>query len=156
MKFCKLFIFLLLPTYTIFSQPEVHSIKSIKKTDIKWKKIHKSNNILIEFSFQEDNPKRGYKGEYLILRIINSSNSDKTVSWDFYAKYDAEKCLNCNSDNQELHFEQTIPAKSFLSNNINNHYKGPLIIFHRFTDNRYIGNNKKEWLSFDLKNLSIK
>ena len=138
-----------------YTQYKIESLKETKKSAINWTKYEKSKDILIEYSFQEDNPSRGYKGEYIVFRITNSSYINKSISWDFSAVYENGKCLNCNNENAELHFDAEIPPKSFISGNVNNYYKGPLAIFYRFTDDNY-KSNSLTWKSFNLNNLNLK
>tara|TARA_B100000674_G_C37430214_1_gene729119 strand:+ start:131 stop:607 length:477 start_codon:yes stop_codon:yes gene_type:complete len=139
-----------------YSQYKTETIKETKKSIVNWVKYEKLKAVLIEYSYQEDNPSRGYKGEYIVFRITNSSNNSKNISWDFTATFENGKCLNCNSDNSELHFESKIPSNSFIEGEINNYYKGPLVIFHHFTDLNVDSEDILKWKTFDLKNLIIK
>ena len=150
-----LILFLIVPSI-FFSQVELSSEKSNLSKNNSWKKYTKQDGVLIEYSFQQDNPSRAYKGEYLLLRITNLANIERFISWDFSATYNSERCLNCDSQNEELHFENTIKAKSSMVGNINNYEKGPLIIFHKFTDEKYRSKNALNWQSFELKKLLIK
>ena len=138
-----------------YSQFKTETIKETKKSTVNWVKYEKLKDVLIEYSYQEDNPSRGYKGEYIVFRITNSSNNSKNISWDFSAFYNSEKCLNCNNENEEFHLEAVVPPKSSISGNVNNYYKGPLAIFYRFTDDNY-KSKSQIWKSFNLNNLNIK
>ena len=142
---------ILLP-FCSFSQVNLSSLSSKKS----WKKYIKQDGILIEYSFQEDNPTRAYKSEYIVLKVTNSASRPKTISWDFSARFNTEKCLNCNSSNEELHFKNTIKAKSFIEGNVNNFQKDALVIFHKFVDDNYNGKSLKDWQSFELKKLTIR
>ena len=138
-----------------YSQYKTETIKETKKSIINWVKYEKLKDVLIEYSYQEDNPSRGYKGEYIVFRITNSSNNSKNISWDFSAAYENGKCINCNNESEEFHFEANVPPKSSISGNVNTYYKGPLAIFHRFTDDNY-KSNPLSWKSFNLNNLNLK
>ena len=151
----SLILFLFTPILFL-SQVDLSTMKSNTSTKTNWKKYTKQEGILIEYSFQQDNPTRAYKGEYLLLKITNSSNLNRHISWDFSAIYNSERCLNCDSNNEELHFENTVKANSSLTGNINNNKKGPLVIFHKFTDENYKGKRALKWQSFELKKLHIK
>ena len=94
---------ILLP-FCSFSQVNLSSLNSKKS----WKKYIKQDGVLIEYSFQDDNPTRAYKSEYIVLKVTNSASRPKTISWDFSARFNTEKCLNCDSSNEELHFKNTI------------------------------------------------
>ncbi|GEM_PF-5651355 len=149
-------IILFFASSVFYSQYKIEPLKGKTKSSAEWVKYKKSNAILIEYSYQEDDPPRGYKGEYIIFRISNLSNTKKTISWDFTATYENEKCFNCNSDNPELHFEANIPGNSYLVGNVNNYQKGPIVIFHYFTDDDYKGKNILKWKTFNLDNLIVK
>jgi len=156
LKELLLLIILVLASNLFYSQYKIKSLTEDDQPSIEWVKYKKSNTLLIEYSYQEDDPSRSYKGEYLVFKISNLSKIQKTISWDFTATFDNGKCLNCNSDNSELHFESKIPSNSFIVGDINNYYKGPLVIFHHFTDLNIDSEDVLKWKTFDLKNLIIK
>ena len=120
-----------------------------------WETYSSKDSVLIEYCFKENNPTRTYKAEYLLFKVTNLSSKTKLVSWDFSATYNSEKCLNCNSNNPEFHFQNTIKPKSIVEGNVNRYNKGPLEIFYRFTDEKYTKKNTSTWKSFELKNITI-
>ncbi len=154
MKFFKAFILFFIPLIA-FTQSNIYSISKELKDTIIWTNYLKSNEVLIEYSYQENNPKYGYKGEYLMLKVTNLKNDKQFISWDFSSTDHDGKCMNCDASNAELHFETSIPKQSYIIGNVNNYFKGPLVIFHRFTDTKYSENKIKGWDSFELKNLII-
>ena len=138
-----------------YSQYKTETIKETKKSIVNWVKYEKLKDVLIEYSYQEDNPSRGYKGEYIVFRITNSSNNSKNISWDFSAFYNTENALIAIMKMKNFIFEADVPPKSSISGNVNNYYKGPLAIFYRFTDDNY-KSKSQIWKSFNLNNLNIK
>jgi len=153
----KLFLLWLLFTpFLISSQVEIHTISSIKKNQFDWKKYSKKNGITIEYSFQENNIKSGYKSEYLVFRVTNNKKHSILVSWDFSANKISGKQINRSLSNSELSFEKIIPAKSYVTGNVNKFEKGSLVIFHQFTDPNYKGKNDLFTTNFKLHNLTIK
>ena len=132
-----------------------NSLKS-KKDNVTWNTYYNSNKIKILYSYQEDNPAHGYKGEYIIFKVINTNKVVKSISWDFSAIDQDDRCFNCDNNNIEVHFEQEIPSKHNISGNPNNVLKGPLTMFNRFTDEKYKGSAKIGWKSFSLNNIVIK
>ena len=54
-----------LPTLFVFGQNQIITKKNPVKNQFDWKKYSKKNGITIEYSFQENNIKSGYKSEYL-------------------------------------------------------------------------------------------
>ncbi len=142
---------------TTYAQTNIFpNTQKTKKDNIAWSKFFKSTGLEIEHSFQEDNPTSGYRSEYIVFRVTNNSKKDHLVSWDFSCIDQDDKCINCKTDNKELHFEAVIPANSYSIGNASIHNKGVLTIFNRFTDENYNGKSKIGWKSFDLKNLTIK
>jgi len=132
-----------------------NSIKN-KKENVTWTTYYNSEKIKIQYSYQEDNPVHGYKGEYIIFKVINNNKENKTISWDFSAIDQDGKCFNCDNNNVEVHFEKELLAKHNITGNPNNIVKGPLTMFNRFTDEQYKGSAKIGWESFSLNNVVIK
>ena len=140
----------------LISQSDLSFSKTITNPNNSWETYIDKDNILIEYCFQEDKPTRTYKGEYLVFKITNKSSQNKVVSWDFSAAFNSEKCLNCNSDQEEFHVQKTLKPMSFIKGDITSIIKGPLVIFFRFKDERYQNKKNSTWESFELKNLMIK
>lgn len=145
-----------LPTLFVFGQNQIITKNNPVKNQFDWKKYSKKNGITIEYSFQENNIKSGYKSEYLVFRVTNNKNHSILVSWDFSANKISGKQINRSLSNSELYFEKKIPAKSYVTGNVNKFEKGPLVIFHQFTDPNYKGKNDLFTTNFKLHNLTIK
>lgn len=143
-------------TISVLHAQNKTSVNSKTNYDIQWLTYFNSKGIKIEYSYQENNPNSGFKAEYIVFKIINNTKNKCFVSWDFSSIDQDGICLNCNSKNKELHYEATIPSKSYYKGNLSLNNKGGLVIFNRFTDKNYIGKSRVGWKSFDLKNLSIK
>jgi hypothetical protein len=142
--------------FLISSQIDIYNLSSKKKNQIIWEKYIKKNGLVIEYSFQENSIYSGYKKEYLVFRVINKRNQTTFVSWDFSANKLSGKYINRSLSNKELYFEKKIPAKSIVTGNVNNFQKGPLVVFHQFTDAKYKGKNDLFSSNFKLNNLTIK
>ena len=142
--------------YDLISQSDLSFSKKITNSKNSWETYIEKDNVLIEYCFQEDNPTRTYKGEYLVFKITNNSSQNKVIAWDFSATFNSEKCLNCNSDQEEFHVQKTLKPMSYIMGDITSITKGPLVIFFRFTDERYQNKKSSTWESFELKNLMIK
>jgi len=155
-EFIKYSITFVLTFLSLLLISQVNIQPTADNSNVKWITYSKSKNILIEYCFQEDNPDRGYNSEFLVFKVSNLSNVNKYVSWDFSSIYENGKCLNCSSDNLELHFEEEISKNSHKVGNINNYYKGPLVIFHHFKDETYTNKKIIKWKEIKLNNLLIK
>ena len=155
-EFIKYSITIVLTFLSILLIAQVNIQPTTNNSSVKWTTYSKSKSIVIEYSFQEDNPNRGYNSEFLVFKVSNLSNVNKYVSWDFSAIYENGNCLNCNSDNKELHFESEISKNSYKVGNINYYYKGPLVVFHHFKDDAYTNKKIVKWKKFQLNNLLIK
>lgn len=154
----KLFLFTLFFHFSsfCFSQQEAITKTEAKKSNVKWTKYHKSSAAVIEYAFENDHPKKGFKSEFLLFRITNKTNSPLSVAWDFSATRQSGKCINCDHSSPEFHFEKKIPENSTLVGNINAYNKTPLVIFHQFIDERFKGRNDLFTTNFKLNNLLIK
>ena len=154
----KIFLFTLFFHFSSFCFSQEVAIKNTvaKKSNIKWTKYHKSSAAVIEYAFENNQQKKGFKSEFLTFRITNKTNSPLLVAWDFSANKQSGKCINCDHSSPEFHFEKKIPKNSTLVGNINAYNKSPLVIFHQFIDERFKGRNDLFTTNFKLNNLLIK
>ena len=157
LKLIFLFFFIFGNSLSLISQNKAvsNSLKK-KKEKVNWTKYYTSSKVKVLYSYQEDEPVHGYKGEYIIFKVINNSKETKTVSWDFSAIDQDGNCFNCDNNNVEVHFEKQIQSKHNIYGNPNNIVKGPLTMFNRFTDSEYKGNATIGWKTFTLNNITIK
>ena len=152
-----LFLCFFFSSYTVLSQITILSYSTkINKDNNSWTSYYNSEGIKILYSYQQDTPTHGYKGEYIIFKVINNSKTSKNISWDFSAFDQDGICYNCDLNNKEVHFEMEIPAKHYVTGNPNNISKGPLTMFNRFTDAKYKGATVVGWKSFSLNNIIVK
>ena len=155
-EYIKYILIAILTFLSTFLVAQVDNQSTDYNSGNKWKKYTKSNGVLIEYCFKENHPKRGYNSDFLILKITNKSTKNKLVSWDFSPILENGKCINCDSKNEELHYESEVARKSYKAGNIHSYQLDPLVIFHHFKDENYKGKSTTKWNKFNLKNLIIK
>lgn len=86
---------------------------SFGQTTDDWQLVHEENGVQIFATQSECSIKPDWKpANYAFLKIVNSSNTDRTVSYDFGLEYQ-EDCSGCYGSN-EFHFTMNVPANTTI------------------------------------------
>ena len=84
-----------------FSTLQSQSIQIERNYD--WTEYFRSEGISIEYKFSECiHESEGYFREFVLIRIVNTTNSHIVVDWDYVMFY-GSRCVNCDMNSTEHH-----------------------------------------------------
>jgi hypothetical protein len=95
------FIFTL-AIFTIVFTPVISQNAQIAK-NYEWTEYYNNDGIRIEYKFSECiHESEGYFREFVLIRIINTTDSHAIVDWDYVMFYE-HRCVNCDMNSTEHH-----------------------------------------------------
>lgn len=115
MKRLSIFSFLLMFCAFLWAQTPDRNSVIIHSTD--WVQFQEANGVQQLYRFADCNStESGFIGEYVQIRIVNTTNQAKTVEWDMKLWYNNE-CINCTDNNDEFKRIISIPANGVIESN---------------------------------------
>lgn len=82
-----------------------------------WVMINEFDGVQQFYRFSDCNStESGFIGEYVQIRVVNTTNQKKNVEWDMKLWYNNE-CINCADNSEEFNRSISIPANSVVESN---------------------------------------
>ncbi|MBI2257788.1 MAG: hypothetical protein HYU67_02700 [Flavobacteriia bacterium] len=127
--------------------------KTFKKLDSKeWINCYSGNNLDIYYkNILCNDTVNAVNKEEIVFLFKNKSENKIEVSWEVELNYGG-RCINCNSENNELKFKLNIEPRDFKIGNCNDDGLSGLAFFYKFVDQN-LPNLKMD--DFNLKNINI-
>lgn len=137
-------------TNALMAQSTTH--EKLDFTAKSWKSYFVSEQISIDYKFEDCSQSIGYNQEKLLLRITNTSETAITISWHTILEYNGE-CKTCDYPD-EYGYSVTIQPNETIEGDCSLEYRHELTYFSKFVDERYHG-IPTELTGFDMRNLTI-
>lgn len=118
-----------------------------------WVLLNESNGVQQYYRFSECNvPESGFIGEYVQVRIVNTTSTAKQVEWDIRLWYNNE-CINCGSESPEYHRSVSVPARGNIESECSNNAYVTWNIY-----SASLNRKPDEWelTNFEFRNFTVK
>lgn len=122
------FVFILLFS-VIISNAQTVTIGSGNMKSGDWVLYQETGGVQMFYKFSDCNiPDQGPVGEYVLIKLVNTSNADRKVDWDNVLWYN-NSCINCENLTDEYHKSIVIPALGAVESGCRYDEKSVLNIF---------------------------
>ncbi len=118
-----------------------------------WILYQESNGVQQYYKFTECNiPEEGFYREYVLIRLVNTTNSIKQVDWDI-VKWYGEKCINPDGNIEEQHRSVLLQPNETLDGSCALDTDKTLKMFSKFLNYKF-----EDWIlsHFELRNFIVK
>ncbi|HBG70969.1 MAG: hypothetical protein A2W93_03295 [Bacteroidetes bacterium GWF2_43_63] len=149
-----LLAFFLVPLLSYSQNASTNSLSAnYEKLTTEWQQMHDQNGILIYVKKSDCNrPQDGIFQEMILLKIINTTQYDLTISWDLLLWYNAELWTRLPVRPENNH-QIVLMGGELLEGSCDNKsgYYSALMFFSRFLNY----DDKPEMTKFELININI-
>ena len=118
-----------------------------------WQLLRSENGIEIYYKNQMCDPEAGFDQEKIILKVVNTTVSSKTIDWDIYMWYNGV-CKTCDVETGEYHKTISLAANEQQQGGCSIYSNFDLCVFAQFTDVNYTG-NKQVLTKYELANFRV-
>jgi hypothetical protein len=98
--------------------------------------------------------KGGFDRDLVLIKVINTTNTIKSVSWKEALWYN-DKCVTCNSSSLEYLRELSLPPNAELAGECEAFDHPYLSLFVQFTDEDYRSENVQVLTKFEFQDLKV-
>ena len=118
-----------------------------------WQLLRSENGIEVYYKNQMCEPEAGFDQEKIILKVVNTTVSSKTIDWDIYLWYNGV-CKTCDVETGEYHKTISLAANEQQQGGCSIYSNFDLCVFAQFTDANYTG-NKQVLTKYELANFRV-